>query len=182
MRRKHPTNLFVRDCITKALFKLMKSMDYNEITVSALVRTAGVSRNSFYRNFQSIEDILRQHLIEQTEQWLDGYMVHLHPNVPEEIFRNLLTMQEEILLLYKAGLPHLLMEHFVLCGKQSLPEKFNDVYQMAFISGGIWGLVNEWILRGMKETPEEMQELFLTQGQQESIYMNIKNLYLLNQR
>ncbi len=94
MKRKHPTNLFVRDCITKALFKLMKSTNYNEITVSALVREAGVSRNSFYRNFQSIEDILWQHLIEQTEQWLDGYMVHLHPNVIEEIFRNLLTMQD----------------------------------------------------------------------------------------
>ena len=161
MKRKHPANLFVRDCITKALFKLMKNTDYNEITVSALVRAAGVSRNSFYRNFQSIEDILRQRLIDQTEQWLDGYMVHLHPNVLEEIFRNLLAMQEEILLLYHAGLSHLLMEHFVLCGKQSLTEELSDVYQTAFISGGTWGLINEWILRGMKETPEDMQALFL---------------------
>ena len=84
MERKHPTNLFVRDCITKALFKLMKSKDYQEITVSALVRTAGVSRNSFYRNYQSIEDILWQYLIEQTSRWWEEYLAHLHPNVIEE--------------------------------------------------------------------------------------------------
>lgn len=40
MERKHPANLFVCDCIIKALFKLMKSKKY---TVSALVKTARLS-------------------------------------------------------------------------------------------------------------------------------------------
>ena len=166
MERKHPANLFVRDCITKALFKLMKSKDYQNITVSEIVRTAGVSRNSFYRNYQSIEDILRQYLIEQTSRWWAEYMTHLHPNVIEETFQHFLNMREEIQLLYKAGLSHLLMEHIVLCGKQSLTGEISNAYQTAFMSGGLWGLTNEWILRGMKETPQQMQALFLTQGQQ----------------
>lgn len=169
MERKHPTNLFVRDCITKALFKLMKSKDYQDITVSALVRTAGVSRNSFYRNYQSIEDILRQYLIEQTSRWWAEYLAHLHPNVIEETFQHFLNMREEILLLYKAGLSHLLMEHIALCGKQSLTGEISNAYQTAFMSGGLWGLTNEWILRGMKETPQQMQAFFLTQGQQGNI-------------
>lgn len=166
MERRHPANLFVRDCITKALFKLMKTKDYHDITVSAIVRTAGVSRNSFYRNYQSIEDILRQYLIEQTAKWWAEYLAHLHPNVIEETFRHFLKMREEILLLYKAGLSHLLMEHIALCGKQSLTGELSNTYQTAFMSGGLWGLTNEWILRGMKETPQQMQALFLTQGQQ----------------
>ncbi len=165
MERKHPANLFVRDCITKALFRLMKNKAYQDITVSAIVRTAGVSRNSFYRNYQSIEDILRQYLIEQTSRWWAEYLAHLHPNVIEETFQHFLNMREEILLLYKAGLSHLLMEHIVLCGKQSLSGEIGNAYQTAFMSGGLWGLTNEWILRGMKETPQEMQALFLTQGQ-----------------
>ncbi|MGN0741388.1 MAG: TetR/AcrR family transcriptional regulator [Candidatus Fimadaptatus sp.] len=169
MERKHPANLFVRDCITKALFKLMKNKDYQDITVSAIVRTAGVSRNSFYRNYQSIEDILRQYLIEQTSRWWEEYLAHLHPNVIEETFQHFLNMREEILLLYKAGLSHLLMEHIALCGKQSLTGEISNAYQTAFMSGGLWGLTNEWILRGMKETPQQMQALFLTQGQQGNI-------------
>lgn len=169
MERRHPANLFVRDCITKALFKLMKTKDYQDITVSAIVRTAGVSRNSFYRNYQSIEDILRQYLIEQTSKWWAEYLAHLHPNVIEETFQHFLNMREEILLLYKAGLSHLLMEHIALCGKQSLTGEISNAYQTAFMSGGLWGLTNEWILRGMKETPQQMQSLFLTQGQQGNI-------------
>ena len=169
MERRHPANLFVRECITKALFMLMKNKDYKDITVSAIVKTAGVSRNSFYRNYQSIEDILRQYLIEQTSRWWAEYLAHLHPNVIEETFQHFLNMREEILLLYKAGLSHLLMEHIALCGKQSLTGEISNAYQTAFMSGGLWGLTNEWILRGMKETPQQMQAFFLTQGQQGNI-------------
>ena len=168
MERKHPANLFVRDCITKALFKLMKSKNYHDITVSALVKTAGVSRNSFYRNYQSIEDILRQYLVEQTRQWWNEYTVNPNPNIIAETFQHFLNMREEILLLYKAGLSHLLMEHIILCGKQSLTGEVINAYQTAFMSGGLCGLTNQWILRGMKETPAEMQALFLVQGKQNS--------------
>ena len=157
MERRHPANLFVRDCITKALFKLMKSKNYHDITVSALVKTAGVSRNSFYRNYQSIEDILRQYLVEQTSQWWNEYIADPNPNIIAETFQHFLNMREEILLLYRAGLSHLLMEHIILCGKQSLTGEVSNAYQTAFMSGGLCGLTNEWILRGMKEAPAGMQ-------------------------
>lgn len=168
MKRKNPANLFVRDCITKALFKLMKSENYQDITVSALVKTAGVSRNSFYRNYQSIEDILRQYLEEQTSRWWNKYIANPTPDIIAETFQHFLSMQEEILLLYKAGLSHLLMEHIVICGKKSLTGEVSSVYQTAFMSGGLCGLTNQWILRGMKETPAEMQALFLIQVQQKN--------------
>lgn len=172
MKRKHPVNLFVRDCITKALFKLIKTKNYNDITISELVKTAGVSRNSFYRNYQSIEDILRQYLIEQTTIWWNNYISHLHPNIIEEIFQHFLNMKEEIQLLYKANLSYLLMEHIIMCGKQSITGEISNTYQTAFMSGGLCGLTNEWILRGMKETPKEMQTLFLHQNQQKTSTYN----------
>ena len=49
MKRTHPANVFVCECITQSLFRLMKRKAYNKITVTDLVREAGVSRNSFYR-------------------------------------------------------------------------------------------------------------------------------------
>lgn len=164
--KRNPTNMFVRDCMTQALFKLMKTKDFHDITVSALVKTAGVSRNSFYRNYSSMEDILRQYLAEQTKLWWDSYLSHLHPNIIEEIFLHLLDMQEVITLLYESGMSYLLMEHIVRCGRESLTGELSNAYQTAYMSGGLCGLVNEWILRGMKETPREMQELFLAQTQQ----------------
>ena len=166
MKRKHPANLFVRDCITTALFNLMKKKDYREITISEIVKTAGVSRNSFYRNYQSIEDIIRQHMTERTEKWWAEYMANLHPHVIEETFQHFLDMKELIQLLYKANLSYLLMEHIFICGKQSLTGELHNTYQTAFTSGGLWGLTNEWVIRGMKESPKEMEALFRMQGQQ----------------
>lgn len=166
MERKHPVNLFVRDCITKALFRLMKKKNYHDIGISELVKEAGVSRNSFYRNYQSVNEILRQYLAEQTTAWWSDFITHpdRYPHVIAEMFQHFLNMQEEIKLLYKAGLSHILMEHIILCGKQSLTGEIDNAYQTAFMSGGLCGLTHEWVLRGMKETPDEMEMLFHKQG------------------
>lgn len=166
MERKHPANLFVRDCITKALFKLMKKKNYHDISISELVKTAGVSRNSFYRNYQSVDDILCQYLIEKASAWWAGFIANpnKYPHVIAEMFRHFLDMKEEINILYKAGLSHILMLHIVSCGKESLTGEISNAYQTAFMSGGLCGLTNEWILRGMKETPDEMEIIFHNQG------------------
>lgn len=162
MKRTHPANVFVCECITQSLFRLMKRKAYNKITVTDLVREAGVSRNSFYRNFQSTEEIIRQFLENQTSKWWDEFITcpDRYPHVISELFRYLLDMKDEIELLYRAGLSHLLMEHIVLCGKQSLTGELRNAYQTVFMSGALCGMVNEWVLRGMAETPEEMEQMF----------------------
>lgn len=168
MERRHPANLLVRDCITKALFRLMKRKDYNDISISELVNTAGVSRNSFYRNYQSREDILRQYLADKTSAWWSGFTEQpdRYIHVIAEVFQHFLSMKEEINLIYRAGLSWLLMEHIFLCGRQSLTGEVRNAYQTAFMSGGLWGLTNEWILKGMMETPEEMEKLFADQAKE----------------
>ena len=158
MERTHPTNLFVCECITQSLFRLMKQRSYHKITVTDLVREAGVSRNSFYRNYQSIEDIIRQFLETKTAQWWNKVIIfpERYPHIISEMFQHFLSIQTEIDLLYHAGLSHLFMEHIIRCGKQSQTGETENLYQTAFISGGLCGLVNEWVLRGMRESPEEM--------------------------
>lgn len=59
-----------------------------------------------------------------------------------------------------------MMEHIFLCGRQSLTGEVRNAYQTAFMSGGLWGLTNEWILKGMMETPEEMEKLFADQAKE----------------
>lgn len=170
MERRNPANLFVRDCITKALFKLMRKKPFGGITVSKLVEVAGVSRNSFYRNYQSLEDILRQYMMDQTTAWWSGFIANpdRYPHVIAEMFEHFEDMQEAISLIYKADRSYLLMEHIALCGKQSLTGVLDNAYKTAFMSGGLWGLTNEWVLRGMVESPSKMEALFFAQGQNEN--------------
>ncbi len=47
-----------------ALLQLMERKPYKEISVTELVKTAGVSRMAFYRNYQDKSEILTDHLRE----------------------------------------------------------------------------------------------------------------------
>lgn len=163
MQRKNSANLIVRESITHALFKLMQKKPLREITVSELVKTAGVSRNSFYRNFQSLEDILRQYLQDETSNWWEAFSVKPPVHIFREIFTFLLSMKLEINLIYKAGLSHMLMDLFVLCSKDEETDTsdIHTIYKNAANAGALWGLANEWILREMRETPEEMEAIIL---------------------
>lgn len=47
-----------KDYLTTALLQLLEKNIYSSITVSQVVRRAGVSRMAFYRNFDSLDDVL----------------------------------------------------------------------------------------------------------------------------
>ncbi|WP_054654296.1 TetR/AcrR family transcriptional regulator [Secundilactobacillus silagei] len=47
--------------LTTALFQLLATKDLNDIKVTALVKRAGVSRMAFYRNFDTLEDVILQY-------------------------------------------------------------------------------------------------------------------------
>lgn len=48
-----------KECLQLALVDLMAEKPFEKITVTELVLKSGVSRQSFYRNYESKEDILK---------------------------------------------------------------------------------------------------------------------------
>ena len=46
--------------ITQALINLLQKTPIENITITSLVTKAKVSRNAFYNNYQSIEDVLKE--------------------------------------------------------------------------------------------------------------------------
>jgi AcrR family transcriptional regulator len=62
--KSRQSNAFVKQKMYAALLRLLRSKAFSTISVSDLTSEAQVSRMSFYRNFNSIEDILTEHLDE----------------------------------------------------------------------------------------------------------------------
>ena len=62
-------NNIVKESLTDAIFNLMKNRKFNDITITELANKAGVSRLSFYRNFESKEDIIIKYLDEKANIW-----------------------------------------------------------------------------------------------------------------
>lgn len=58
MDKRKEENIRVKICIANTLFRLMQTKSLSEITITELVQGAGVARVSFYRNYESKEDIL----------------------------------------------------------------------------------------------------------------------------
>ena len=68
-KRVSQTNIQVKQDMYQALLRLMGNKPFSAIAVSDITSEAGVSRMSFYRNYNAIEDILTEHLGEVVEEY-----------------------------------------------------------------------------------------------------------------
>lgn len=149
----------VRAQLTGALLTLMTRCSFDSITVTEIVKEAKVSRASFYRNFLDKEDILRQHMVNLIQTWSDEFESGSRLTLQESLLNHYYTHRSFYELLYRCGLSHLLLENIkVVCGAK--PEQDNaTAYNFAWFAGGLFGCIDEWIIRGMQETPEQMSLL-----------------------
>lgn len=71
--------------LVEALFTLFERYDYHKITVSQITAQAGVARNTFYRNFNSIDDILLYMLTSAIEEGLSSLNDKVSPSLKNMI-------------------------------------------------------------------------------------------------
>ena len=160
MNKKQEANAFVKECITTALIQMLETHSYEDISITELVKKAGVGRVSFYRNFDSKDDVLQKHLEALLKEWRKQYEGVKDYNLVQAIFEHYYKNRELCILLYKRGLSHISLESVKeACGAK--PEQPNVIaYTSAFIAYGLYGWIEEWFKRGMQETPEEMARLW----------------------
>lgn len=155
-------NTYVKNQITQALLELMKTKELKDIPVSEITVIAQVSRVSFYRNYSDKEQILREYISNTLNEWNK-----LHPKTSEhsqddilgDIFAYLTAYKEFYSLLNERGLFYFLKDIIkeLLGAKDEYPNFV--AYTTAFIANGIYGWIEEWFLRGMQESGEEMAQL-----------------------
>ena len=153
---------YVKRQLTAALLELLEEKELRDISVSALTAAAGVHRVSFYRSYGEKEDVLREYLRRLFGEWTAEYDRQDRRSDDDlcvHMFAHLWAYRDFYQLLNRRGLLYLLKDVLVqLCGPR--PEYPNlGAYAAAFISYGLYGWIEEWVARGMRESPEEMAEL-----------------------
>ena len=107
---------YVDKYITDALFSLMKKKEYNNISITEICEKAGTGRMSFYRNFESKEDIIRKWITNTTDNFLKESDISYKKDSTKDYFIKLFTHLEkyktEAFLIYKANLFNLLKNEF----------------------------------------------------------------------
>lgn len=156
-------NTYVKNQITAALLDLLKERALSDISVSELTSRAGIGRVSFYRNYQSKEDILKEESDRLIKEW--GRLYESNPeSAPETLFPSLFDFYRDhrdfYSTLYNAGMSSIMMET-IIGTIQITPEMQNlEAYMKSFWAYGIYGWLIEWIKRGMPESGKELSSLF----------------------
>ena len=154
-------NAYVVERLTVALLALLKEKPLADISISQLCDRAGVGRTSFYRNYQEKEDILRTRVYHLFKDWTG----RLGDGTPlDQLIFALFTHFEEhrdfYALLHERGLVSLMKDVILeLCGFRP-DQEAKAAYASAFAAYSLYGWVEVWFRRGMRESAAELAALF----------------------
>ena len=160
-------NKFVVKAITLATVELLGQEDLSRITVSQICERAQVSRNSFYRNFSSTEDILRKRVASLLQEWHRSYEATesgSDAGLYGSFFRHLQENASCYQLLQSRGLFHLFRESYLGLFGPKASHSNAEAYVMAFLAGGMLAWVEQWMERGMQESGDQMATLLRSFG------------------
>lgn len=160
-------NAYVIEHLKNALLKLLSEKSLNDISISELVETAEVGRASFYRNYEQKEDILKAHIDCLFREWTDEWQKNDGAPLSEQIRIMIAHFEKHrdfYKLLNERNLTYLLKDAVIgICGPKPEYEKV-QAYASAFVAYTLYGWIDVWFQRGMRESADEMAEMFKTQG------------------
>ena len=167
MDKRKEANLRVKKGITMALFSLMHQKSFSDITISEIIRTAGVARVSFYRNYDSKEDVLLtliEDILEEFRSTIDSNETNYYTY--ENIRRSFAYFKRYgnfLLDLYHFGYGSILLEklnqfHEEVAG--NMPSRSIERYELYMYMGALFNTAIKWIQNGTRESEEDITGMF----------------------
>jgi AcrR family transcriptional regulator len=163
LKRKYTPTANLKNYIAESLMLLMRRKSYTDITIGEITGRAGVNRSSYYRNFDSKEDIIKYYfnkiIYEHIGNVKGGKNISLKEYLTK-MFSCFYKYKKELLLVYQNKLFHItldaLNETFSVIKKQQI---FNEKFRTYYHTGGIYNTFLLWLSSEMREMPERMAEL-----------------------
>lgn len=119
----YEVNSYVHSQILKTLLEMMRVDNFDSITISRLTAKAEVGRASFYRNYQTKEDVLRQ----EAER-LNNELNNIRRNDDPNDYRlKLLRTLDFYMTIYNAGLT--LYPNYLIKSRSMLPYYVSEPWQ-----------------------------------------------------
>ena len=158
------SNKVTREAIDLAMLDLLEKQDFDRITIMSIVKRAGVSRQSFYRNYTSKEDII----IEIEEKILQVFSESLNDKKYEnnlslwfrDFFIFISQNKKYIAILIKANLTDVLFSKAPFIVEDWMGKQTNALhYYIVGNLSAIKSVAIAWFEHGMKESPDEMSDI-----------------------
>ncbi|WP_294577976.1 TetR/AcrR family transcriptional regulator [uncultured Thomasclavelia sp.] len=156
--KRNATTKMTKTYMVTSLFLLMEHQPFTAITISDIAKKAGVNRSTYYRHFNSKEEIVYYFV----EQVLDEFSKTISTNIDLyhyllQLFSHLKKYQKEFLLLCQ----NKLSLFYLTALNKNLDISSHQAYLNAYHIGGIFNCSLLWFSRNMIDTPEKMAQISL---------------------
>lgn len=167
MDKRKIENLRVKKDITDTLLSLMHEKPFAKITISEIIEKAGVARASFYRNYESKEDVLMTLVDDILEDFankadydLSNYYTYNHVLRCFQYFKR---YKKYVMGLYEFGYGIRLLEKLNRFHERiSKPEVMTSIskYKVYIFMGALFNTAITWLENGAEERAEDIAKVF----------------------
>ena len=164
MARGNKTTEFLKECLSDALIQLMREKDFEKISIKEIADTAGVGRATGFRNYTSKNEALTFKFVQVWNRWADEHAIAVRDRFDLANAKNFFQFNYEIKhileIVYTSNMQSAIYDAFYQVMMPQYGANAKECYQARFYSYGLFGLLDEWIKRGFKESVEEMVIFF----------------------
>ena len=163
---KKPQAIYSTNVILKAFNQLMKFETYEEITITQLCQYADIARTTFYRHFESKDDVVELYLHQISKDLFSDYPKprDMH-QVILDYYQVVMNYQDLLFFISKNHLDYLLKKSIcsILCNfsikdqihKSPIPHDF----AMEYISSIVCSILLLWTEHSFLESIEEISNI-----------------------
>ena len=168
MDKRKAANERVKDRLFSALIEFAGHKDWSKITVTELITKAGVARASFYRNFQSVEELIDYGIQRMALRYHEGNACQDEDFHSREAMVYKFRFYQEnaglVLAFHRARMTVTLLDVITDCEIEAcgdMPVNSISKYELYYFSGAFYNMMLSWLENGTQETPEAMADEFL---------------------
>jgi len=149
--------------IEKAFIELLQTRELKEITVSDIIKMAGLNRSTFYANYIDIYDLAdqtRKTLEDEFSSLFADYDYFTEHSGALKMFTHIRDNQ----LFYKTYFKLCYDDKHLICIYDPLRAEKEHIdtllkYHIEFFRNGLNAIIRIWLTNGCQESPEEMAEV-----------------------
>ena len=183
MRRSTATTDYLKECMGTALLELMREKPLEKISIEEMTAKADVGRSTYFRYFKSKDEVLSFKIRCLWKRYDEAHGLSAGggdgPAMMSQILRFCLETRDINDLLYSTGHQNCILDAYlqILSPAEAEDDDVLAYYSSNFAAYALFGIVNAWILRGYKETPEEMERIMRQSlgGTEDAVKENAQN-------
>ena len=158
----------LEDYIVKALFSLMKTISFEDISITDITKKAGVGRATYYRHFNSKEDVIRYYFTKEMRTFVSTSQ--LIPQSKDDMFEIMfkilsgLKEKKEVMEILIQTRQERIYIDFLNTNMQKFVTTHwgaDSAYVAYFMSGALFNLSLMWIKKGCVESVKKLTDSFV---------------------